>query len=245
MAHVAELTHDEDGRARIKGGKLRVAILGATGMVGQQFIRMLKDHAWFEVAALAASQKSAGRIYHEAVGVRWAMEFDIPDEIAAMRVQDVQAVDQIAAEVDVAFCALNLDRESILKLEHEYARKGVWLTSNNSAFRADPFVPMVIPAVNPSHLDVIPVQRIARGYETGALIVTSNCSIQRYVIALEPLREFGIEHIRVHSEQAIAGAGKTFEMWPEMKGNLIPLIEGEEKKSETEPLKIWGESGPD
>ncbi|MGH9903544.1 MAG: aspartate-semialdehyde dehydrogenase, partial [Pyrinomonadaceae bacterium] len=146
---------------------------------------------------------------------------------------------------DVVFCALNLDKESAMRLEDSYARKGVWVTSNNSAFRHDPFVPMVIPAINPHHLDVIPHQRAARGYETGAVMVKSNCSIQSYVIALEPLREFGVEKINVHSEQAISGAGKTFEIWPEMERNLIPLINGEEKKSETEPLKIWGTAGAD
>ena len=245
MAHIAELIKDQEGQVRITGGKLKVAVLGATGMVGQQFIRMLSDHPWFEVALLAASQNSAGRPYADAVKGRWAMEFGIPDRIARMQVLDVQDVDEIASQVDVAFCALNLDRESVLKLEHTYASQGVWVTSNNSAFRLDPFVPMVIPAVNPHHLDVIPAQRAARGYRTGAILVKSNCSIQSYVIALEPLREFGIEKIRVHSEQAISGAGKTFETWPEMERNLIPLIKGEEKKSEFEPLKIWGEVGAD
>ncbi|HYE64754.1 MAG TPA: aspartate-semialdehyde dehydrogenase family protein [Pyrinomonadaceae bacterium] len=245
MAHTAELIKDQEAQVRITGGKLKVAVLGATGMVGQQFIRMLSDHPWFEVAVLAASQNSAGRPYADAVKGRWAMEFGIPDRIARMQVLDVQDVDEIASQVDVAFCALNLDRESVLKLEHAYASQGVWVTSNNSAFRLDPFVPMVIPAVNPHHLDVIPAQRAARGYQTGAILVKSNCSIQSYVIALEPLREFGIEKIRVHSEQAISGAGKTFETWPEMERNLIPLIKGEEKKSEFEPLKIWGEVGAD
>jgi aspartate-semialdehyde dehydrogenase len=164
----------------------------------------------------------------------------IPDEIAAMNVWDVQSVDEIAAQVDIAFCAINLDKEGVLKLEHAYAAAGVWVTSNNSAYRPDPFVPMVIPAVNPHHLDLIPRQRQTKGYRTGALIVKSNCSIQSYVIALEPLREFGIENISVHSEQAISGAGKTFETFPDIERNLIPLINGEEKKSEVEPLKIWG-----
>jgi aspartate-semialdehyde dehydrogenase len=233
----------EDGG--LFGGKLKVAILGATGMVGQQFIRMLKGHPWFEVAALAASASSAGKPYAEAVGGRWAMEFPVPEEFAQMTVLDAQRVDEIAARVDVAFCAVNLDKESVLKLEHAYAASGVWVTSNNSAYRPDPFVPMVIPAVNPHHLDMVAAQRAARGYGTGAIIVKSNCSIQSYVIPLEPLREFGIEKINVHSEQAISGAGKTFDMWPEMEGNLIPLINGEEQKSETEPLKIWGQAGAD
>jgi aspartate-semialdehyde dehydrogenase len=245
MAEVVELSRGGGGEAGIKGGKLRAAVLGATGMVGQQFIRVLKEHPWFEVSVVAASANSAGKSYSEAVRGRWALEFDVPDAIAGAEVLDVQAVNEIADRVDVAFCALSLDKESIKRLEHSYARKGVWITSNNSAFRPDAFVPMVIPAVNPHHLDVIPLQRADRDYGTGAIIVKSNCSIQSYVIALEPLKEFGIERVEVHSEQAISGAGKTFEMWPEMERNLIPLIEGEEKKSETEPLKIWGETGAD
>jgi aspartate-semialdehyde dehydrogenase len=168
------------------------------------------------------------------------MEFPLPDGIARLPVLDAQEVDEIAARVDVAFCAVSLDKEGVLALEHAYASRGVWVTSNNSAYRQDPLVPMVIPAVNPHHLDVIDFQRRARSYRTGAIVVKSNCSIQSYVIALEPLREFGIERINVHSEQAISGAGKTFDMWPEMERNLIPLIGGEEQKSETEPLKIWG-----
>lgn len=245
MAQVEEIARPEDGGGRLSGGKLKVAVLGATGMVGQQLIRLLTDHPWFEVVVLAASANSAGKSYAEAVAGRWAMESPLPDDIAAMKVWDVQAVDQIASLVDIAFCAINLDREGVLKLEHTYAERGVWLTSNNSAYRPDPFVPMVIPAVNVHHLDLIPFQRQARGYGTGALIVKSNCSIQSYVIALEPLREFGIESINVHSEQSISGAGKTFDTFPGIEGNLIPLINGEERKSEIEPLKIWGQVGPE
>jgi aspartate-semialdehyde dehydrogenase len=147
--------------------------------------------------------------------------------------------------VDIAFCAVSLDKESVLALEHAYAARGVWVTSNNSAYRRDPLVPMVIPAVNPHHLEMIEQQRLARGYQTGAIIVKSNCSIQSYVIALDSLREFGVERINVHSEQAISGAGKTFDAWPEMERNVIPLIGGEEEKSETEPLKIWGQLSAD
>ncbi|HEX8474094.1 MAG TPA: aspartate-semialdehyde dehydrogenase [Pyrinomonadaceae bacterium] len=245
MPQIVELTRDADGVSVIQGGKLKAAILGATGMVGQQFVRLLKNHPWFEIAVVAASASSAGKTYRDAARGRWASEFDVPDEVASMEVRDVQAIDEIAPHVDVAFCALSLDKESVRRLEDAYAKRGVWVTSNNSAFRQDPFVPMVIPAVNPHHLDVVPHQRRARGYETGAIIVKSNCSIQSYVIALEPLREFGVEKITVHSEQAISGAGKTFETWPEMSGNVVPLIEGEEKKSETEPLKIWGEANAD
>jgi aspartate-semialdehyde dehydrogenase len=245
MSEAVEIIKGEDGVAAPAGGKLKVALLGATGMVGQHLIRMLKNHPWLEIAVVAASASSAGKAYAEAVGGRWAMEFPVPEAIAAMKVRDVREIDSIAAAADVAFCALSLDKESVRELEHEYAARGLWLTSNNSAYREDPFVPMVIPMVNPHHLDVVTVQRAMRGYETGAIIVKSNCSIQSYVIALEPLREFGVEKINVHSEQAISGAGKTFETWPEMERNVIPLINGEERKSETEPLKIWGEAGSD
>jgi aspartate-semialdehyde dehydrogenase len=244
MAEIVEVVKNNN-EVTLKGGKLKAAILGATGMVGQQFIRMLKDHPWFDVTVLAASSQSAGKSYREAVEKRWAMEFPIPENLSNIKVQDVQEVDDISSKVDVAFCALNLDKESIMKLEHSYAERGVWLTSNNSAYRLDPMVPMVIPAVNSRHLEVIEHQRKARGYKTGAIMVKSNCSIQSYVIGLEPLKEFGPEKINVHSEQAISGAGKTFDMWPEMERNVIPLIGGEEKKSEVEPLKIWGEVGPD
>jgi aspartate-semialdehyde dehydrogenase len=229
----------------LSGGKLSVAILGATGMVGQQLVTLLADHPWFEVVAVGASASSAGKSYQEAVGGRWTQDSEIPPPISALQVKDVQAIDAIASAVDVVFCALNLDKDSVLRLEHAYADRGLWVTSNNSAYREDPFVPMVIPVVNADHLDVIPFQRQARGYDTGAIIVKSNCSIQSYVIALEPLRRFGIEQIQVHSEQAISGAGKTFDSFPEIDRNLIPLIKGEERKSEVEPLKIWGRVGPD
>lgn len=245
MPEESGIAHLEEGGGTLKGGRLKVAVLGATGTVGQQLIRVLRDHPWFELIAVAASANSAGKSYAEAVSGRWAMEFPLPSEIARLSVMDVQEVDRIAAMVDVAFCAVSLDQESVLQLEHAYAASGVWLTSNNSAYRRDPFVPVVIPAVNQHHLDIIARQRQARGYRTGALMVKSNCSIQSYVIPLEPLREFGIEKINVHSEQAISGAGKTFETWPEMERNLIPLIGGEEQKSETEPLKIWGRIGTD
>ncbi len=248
ITQAEEIARPETGSARLSGGKLKVAVLGATGMVGQQLIRLLTDHPWFEVAVVAASANSAGKSYAEAVRGRWAMdngESRIPDEIATMNVWDVQAVDEIVSQVDIAFCAINLDKEGVLKLEHAYAAAGAWVTSNNSAYRPDPFVPMVIPAVNPHHLDLIPRQRQAKGYRTGALMVKSNCSIQSYVIALEPLREFGIESVSVHSEQAISGAGKTFETFPDIERNLIPLINGEEQKSEVEPLKIWGKLGAD
>jgi aspartate-semialdehyde dehydrogenase len=245
MANIAALNRDEEGRPRIEGGRLKAAVLGATGMVGQQFVRILHAHPWFEIVLVAASRSSADKSYADAVQGRWAVESEIPRAVARLKLLAVDQVDEIAPQVDVAFCALNLDKEGVRQLEHAYAERGVWLTSNNSAFRADPFVPMVVPAVNPHHLDVLPFQRAARGYETGAVLVKSNCSIQSYVIALEPLREFGVERINVHSEQAISGAGKTFAAWPEMDRNLIPLIAGEEEKSEIEPLKVWGQVSAD
>ena len=243
ITQAEEIARPESGSARLSGGKLKVAVLGATGMVGQQLVRLLTDHPWFEVAVVAASANSAGKTYAEAVGGRWVLESGVPSDIATMRVWDVQSVDEIASQIDIAFCAINLDKEGVLRLEHAYAAAGAWVTSNNSAYRPDPFVPMVIPAVNTHHLDLIPHQRRAKGYRTGALLVKSNCSIQSYVIALEPLREFGVESVSVHSEQAISGAGKTFDTFPDIERNLIPLINGEEQKSEVEPLKIWGKVG--
>lgn len=245
MMQTEKIAAPESGGARLSGGKLKVAVLGATGMVGQQLTRLLLDHPWFEVVIVAASANSAGKSYVEAVRGRWAMETRIPDAIADLNVWDVQAVDEIASQVDIVFCAINLDKEGVLRLEHAYAAAGPWVTSNNSAYRPDPLVPMVIPAVNSHHLDLIPRQRQAKGYGTGALIVKSNCSIQSYVIALEPLREFGIESVSVHSEQSISGAGKTFDTFPDIERNVIPLINGEEQKSEVEPLKIWGKVGVD
>jgi aspartate-semialdehyde dehydrogenase len=241
----AEIVRPDLETSTLTGGKLKVVVLGATGMVGQQLVGLLSGHPWFEIVALAASANSAGKKYSEAVHDRWTMDQEIPTDLASMIVKDVQAIDEIAGNADLAFCALNLDKEGVLKLEHAYAVSGLWVTSNNSASRHDPFVPMVIPAVNRDHLDIIPIQRKARGYKTGALMVKSNCSIQSYVIALDPLRDFGLEEVRVHSEQAISGAGKTFKSFPEIEKNLIPLINGEERKSEVEPLKIWGQVSAD
>jgi aspartate-semialdehyde dehydrogenase len=244
MTQVVQAINSEQGTS-LSGGKLKVAVLGATGMVGQQLVQILNDHPWFELAVVAASADSAGKTYAEAVSGRSAMEADLPVQIKAMKVREVQQIEEISSLVDAVFCAVNLDKEGVLQLEDAYAAQGLWVTSNNSANRLDPFVPMVIPAVNSHHLDIIPFQRKERGYSTGAIMVKSNCSIQSYVIALEPLRDFGVAAISVHSEQAISGAGKTFRTWPEMEKNLIPFISGEEQKSEVEPLKIWGQVGPD
>jgi aspartate-semialdehyde dehydrogenase len=229
--------------AKGSGDKLRAGILGATGMVGQQLIRMLKEHPWFDVVKLAASPRSAGTPYEQAVQGRWNMEFDIPASLRGIVVMDAESPDRFVEDLDVVFSAVDLPKEQVAKLEHQYAERGVWVTSCNSALRMDPWVPMVVPYVNAAHLDIIPMQRKKMGLSTGALIAKSNCSIQSYVIPLEPLRKFGIKRITVHSEQAISGAGKTFVTWPDMDRNLIPNISGEEQKSETEPLKIWGKAG--
>jgi aspartate-semialdehyde dehydrogenase len=220
--------------------KYRVGIVGATGMVGQQLIRMLKDHPWLTIKTLAASQKSAGKKYAEAVADRWCMDFALPPQIGELVVQNADSVAEVAAGVDIIFCAIGASKEEVSRLELAYASQGVWVSSCNSAFRAEPLVPMMIPAVNADHLNVIALQRKAWNLKDGAIIVKSNCSIQSYVIALEPLRKFGLRQVIVHSDQAISGAGKTFEDWPEMERNLIPLIAGEEQKSEIEPLKVWG-----
>lgn len=221
--------------------KYQAAIVGATGMVGQQLIRMLKDHPWINVKVVAASGNSAGKKYAEAVGDRWCMDFAIPDAIANLKVMDADAIKDVAKDVDIVFCAVSATKEEVLRIEDAYAKEGAFVTSCNSAYRHDPLVPMMIPAANPEHLEILKEQRKQRGYTTGAIIVKSNCSIQSYVIALQPLRDLGLKTVRVHSEQAISGAGKTFVTWPEMNNNMIPYIGGEEQKSEVEPLKIFGE----
>lgn len=230
----------ENGTKVLSGSKLKVGIVGATGMVGQQLIRMLKDHPWFTVKTLAASKGSAGMPYAKSVEGRWFMDFKLPEAIGAITVVDADDLNAVVDGVDIVFCAVSLDKEAVLKLEDALAKKGVFVTSCNSAYRLDKLVPMMIPAANADHLQILETQRKVRGYETGAIIVKSNCSIQSYVIALTPLADFGIETVLVHSEQALSGAGKTFGTWPEMVENVIPYIGGEEKKSEIEPLKVWG-----
>ncbi|MBX9672041.1 MAG: aspartate-semialdehyde dehydrogenase family protein [Candidatus Obscuribacterales bacterium] len=222
--------------------KLKAGIVGATGMVGQQLIRMLKDHPWLEVTMLAASAGSAGKSYKESTQGRWFMDFAIPEGIGALTVVDSDDLTAVTADVDIVFCAVSLDKAQVLRLEDDLAKRGVFVVSCNSAYRMDPLVPMMIPAANADHLKVIEAQRKARGYDTGAIIVKSNCSIQSYVIGLTPLKQFDVQEIFVHSEQAISGAGKTFGTWPEMIENVIPYIGGEEQKSEVEPLKVWGDA---
>jgi aspartate-semialdehyde dehydrogenase len=224
----------------LTGAKLKVGIVGATGMVGQQLIRMLKDHPWFDLTVLAASASSAGKDYAASVAGRWFMDFELPAKIGQIKVVDAADLDAVTNGVDIVFCAVSMDKADVLKLEDALAKKGVFVTSCNSAYRLDSLVPMMIPAANADHLKVLDVQRKERGYDTGAIIVKSNCSIQSYVLALTPLKAFGPDQVFVHSEQALSGAGKTFETWPEMVNNVIPFINGEEKKSEIEPLKVWG-----
>ncbi len=218
-----------------------VGIIGATGMVGQRFIELLADHPWFKIAVLAASGRSAGKTYKEAVGERWAMDSEMPASVAQMVVLDAEAdAEKIAAGVDFVFCAVNMKKDEIRALEERYAKLECPVVSNNSAHRHTPDVPMIIPEVNPEHLEIIDSQKKRLGTKRGFIAVKSNCSIQSYVPALAPLMKYGITKVLATTYQAISGAGKTFETWPEMVDNLIPFIGGEEEKSEIEPLKVWG-----
>ncbi len=218
-----------------------VAIIGATGMVGQRFISLLNNHEWFNVKALAASQRSAGKAYKDAVGERWSMPVPMPNEVKEMIVLDAVAdAEKIAAEVDFVFCAVDMKKDEIKALEERYAKLECPVISNNSAHRNTPDVPMIIPELNPEHAEVIHSQRKRLGTKRGFIAVKSNCSLQSYVPALYPLNKFGVKNVLCSTYQAISGAGKTFETWPEMMDNVIPFIGGEEEKSENEPLKIWG-----
>ena len=221
--------------------KYKVGIIGATGMVGQRFATLLENHPWFEVVALAASPRSAGKTYKEAVGDRWFMDTPMPANMADLVVKNATAdVKEIAAMVDFVFCAVDMKKDEIKALEEEYAKAECPVMSNNSAHRFTPDVPMIIPEVNADHLAIVEAQKKRLGTKRGFISVKSNCSIQSYVPALSPLRKFGITEILACTYQAISGAGKTFETWPEMVDNLIPFIGGEEEKSEQEPLKVWG-----
>ena len=220
----------------------KVGIIGATGMVGQRFVTLMENHPWFQLTAIAASPRSAGKTYEQAVAGRWAMKTPIPQQAKEMVVLDAQAdVEKIASMVDFVFCAVDMKKEEIRALEERYAKAECPVVSNNSAHRWTEDVPMVVPELNAHHLDVIPAQRRRLGTQRGFIAVKSNCSIQSYAPALHPLRKFGLEKVLVCTYQAISGAGKTFERWPEMVDNLIPYIGGEEEKSEQEPLKVWGE----
>jgi len=220
----------------------QVGIVGATGMVGQRFISLLENHPWFKVTTLAASSRSAGKTYEEAVGSRWAMTTPIPEDIKKMVVLDATAdAEQVASSVDFIFCAVDMKKDEIRALEERYAKLECPVMSNNSAHRFTPDVPMIIPEINPGHMAVVADQKKRLGTTRGFISVKSNCSLQSYVPAMHPLKEFGITKTLVCTYQAISGAGKTFATWPDMVDNVIPYIGGEEEKSEKEPMKIWGE----
>ena len=222
--------------------KCDVGIIGATGMVGQRFITLLENHPWFNIKVLAASPRSAGKKYSEALGGRWCMESELSDTIANMYVYDALAdKEKIASEVSFVFCAVDMPKDEIKKLEEEYAKLECPVVSNNSAHRGTPDVPMIIPEINADHAEIIHAQRKRLGTKRGFIAVKSNCSLQSYVPAMHPLmQKYEIESALACTYQAISGAGKTFERWPEMVDNVIPFIGGEEEKSEKEPLKIWG-----
>ncbi len=221
--------------------KYRVGVIGGTGMVGQRYVSLLENHPWFDLRVIAASARSAGKTFEEAVSGRWAMPTPIPEHTKEMIVLDaVKDLEKIAGEVDLIFCAVDMSKTEIRDLEERYASREIAVVSNNSAHRWTPDIPMIIPELNPEHLEVIKYQRKRLGISRGFIAVKSNCSIQNYVPALHPLRDFGVSRILVCTYQSISGAGKTFDRWPEMVDNVIPYIGGEEEKSEREPLRIWG-----
>ena len=219
----------------------RVGVVGATGMVGQRFVSLLENHPWFHLAVVAASPRSAGKTYEEAVGSRWAMPTPMPEAAKKLVVLNAADVEAVASQVDFVFCAVDMKKDEIRALEEAYARAECPVVSNNSANRFTPDVPMVVPEINADHLEIIPAQRRRLGTKRGFIAVKSNCSLQSYVPAMHPLmEEFGVTKALVCTYQAISGAGKTFATWPEMVDNCIPYIGGEEEKSEQEPLKLWG-----
>ncbi|QNL45549.1 aspartate-semialdehyde dehydrogenase [Oscillibacter hominis] len=221
--------------------KYQVGIIGGTGMVGQRFITLMENHPWFQLTVIAASARSAGKSYEEAVNGRWALEQPMPEEAKKIVVMDAEAdAEKIAGLVDFCFCAVDMKKEEIRALEEKYAKLECPIVSNNSAHRWTDDVPMVVPELNPEHIRIIDAQRRRLGTKRGFIAVKSNCSLQSYVPALHPLKKFGLDRALVCTYQAISGAGKTFERWPEMVDNVIPYIGGEEEKSEQEPLKLWG-----
>jgi len=220
--------------------RLKAGIVGGTGMVGQRFVELLDQHPWFEVTAIAASAGSAGKTYEEAVQGRWKLAIDIPDAVKNIVVQDASRVEEVASQVDFIFCAVDMKKDEIQALEEAYAKTGTPVVSNNSAHRWTPDVPMVVPEINPEHLEVIEAQRKRLGTSTGFIAVKPNCSIQSYVPQLHTLLDFKPTKAVVSTYQAISGAGKNFNDWPEMVDNVIPYIGGEEEKSEQEPLRLWG-----
>lgn len=221
--------------------KLKVGILGGTGMVGQRFISLLKNHPWFEVTTIAASPRSAGKKYAECVEGRWKMDTPIPEAVKDIVVKNVNEVEEVASEVDFVFSAVDMTKEEIKAIEEAYAKTETPVVSNNSAHRWTPDVPMVVPEINPQHMEIIESQKKRLGTTRGFVAVKPNCSIQSYAPVLNAWMEFEPYEVIVSTYQAISGAGKTFKDWPEMEGNIIPYIGGEEEKSEKEPLRIWGE----
>ena len=221
--------------------KFKVGVIGATGMVGQRFVTLLENHPWFRLTAVAASAKSAGKTYWEAVGSRWSLDIPCPEEAKDIRVLDAEAdAEKLAASVDFCFCAVDMKKEEIRALEERYAKLECPIVSNNSAHRWTDDVPMVVPEINADHIAIIDAQRRRLGTKRGFIAVKSNCSLQSYVPALHPLMKYGLDRALVCTYQAISGAGKTFATWPEMVDNVIPYIGGEEEKSELEPLKPIG-----
>ena len=219
----------------------KVGVVGATGMVGQRFITLLENHPWFKLTALAASARSAGKTYEDAVGSRWLMKTPMPEAVKKMVVLDASNVEEVAAQVDFVFCAVNMKKDEIKALEEAYAKAECPVVSNNSAHRMTPDVPMVVTEINADHLEIIPAQRKRLGTKRGFIAVKSNCSLQSYVPALHPLmKDYSVTKCLVCTYQAISGAGKTFETFPDILDNVIPYIGGEEEKSEQEPLKLWG-----
>ena len=221
--------------------KLRVGILGGTGMVGQRFISLLENHPWFEVTTIAASPRSAGQRYEDAVGGRWKMTTPMPEAVKDIIVKNVNEVEEVASEVDFVFSAVDMSKDEIKAIEEAYAKTETPVVSNNSAHRWTPDVPMVVPEINPQHMEVIEFQKKRLGTTRGFVAVKPNCSIQSYAPVLTAWKEFEPYEVVATTYQAISGAGKTFKDWPEMEGNIIPFISGEEEKSEKEPLRIWGE----
>lgn len=220
--------------------KLKVGILGGTGMVGQRFISLLENHPWFEVTTIAASPRSAGKTYEEAVGGRWKMQKPMPEAVKNIVVKNVNDIEAVSSEVDFVFSAVDMTKEEIKKIEEDYAKTETPVVSNNSAHRWTPDVPMVVPEINPEHYEVIESQKKRLGTKKGFVAVKPNCSIQSYAPVLTAWKKFEPTEVVATTYQAISGAGKTFKDWPEMVGNIIPFIGGEEEKSEQEPLRLWG-----
>ncbi|MBR3058759.1 MAG: aspartate-semialdehyde dehydrogenase [Clostridiales bacterium] len=220
--------------------KLKVGVIGATGYVGQRFISLLNDHPWFECVTVVASPRSAGKKYSEAVEGRWKIDCEMPSYVKDMIVESTDNIEEVCKKVDFVFCAVDMKKDEIRALEEKIAKLETPVISNNSAHRWTPDVPMMVPEINSDHAAIIEKQKERLGTKRGFIAVKPNCSIQSYVPALSPLRSFGIKQISVCTYQAISGAGKTFKDWPEMVGNMIPYIGGEEEKSEQEPLKVWG-----